>query len=636
MKPGLSSLSKSVGNALAVGRFLKRVRQSIGDISQLNDHRLSEYAKSLSFEFRCGKRSSGQKAKAFALVHTAISRCLGIELFDVQHLAGWILSRKRIAEMQTGEGKTVTAALPAFYFSLVSRQVHMATANDYLAKRDAQLLSPVFKMLGKSTAMILGSMDPSERSESYAADIVYGTASEFGFDFLKERILARGAQRERNLNADGLPRLFHTIDRHFLLIDEADSLMLDEASTPLIIGATNNNRTEAMRQAFCWADKQVTLFQMGVHYRRKEKQQIELTSAGHALIRQLSAIDDLQSFGMGELYEYIRRAIQVHNDFQLGKQYLVHDDDIVIIDQFTGRIAEGRKWQNGIHQAIQAKENLEITMASAAAARMTLQDFFLQYEAIAGMTGTAWSSRREFRKVFKKTVVRIPTNKPSRRQQLPTIVYADWQSKLEGIVQEIRNAIGGGRAVLIGTTSVRRSEQIAEYLLQHGLEHQILNAQNPAQEAEIIKNAGQSGRITVATNMAGRGTDIKIDEIVSNAGGLHVILTEIHDSARIDRQLIGRCARQGDPGTFRMMLSTEDEILKTAARQSESCASIAGENANNSLNAKSACSEKRLIQAQRRVESRKLRDRLAMLYHERKRNELLFEMGLDPFLDRVE
>ena len=299
-------------------------------------------------------------------------------------------------------------------------------------------------------------------------------------------------------------------------------------------------------------------------------------------------------------------------------------------------MAEGRQWQRGIHQAIQAKEHTEITLGTTAAARITLQDFFLHYELIAGMTGTAWTSRREFKKVYKRNVMRIPTHRACQRRQLPTIVFRSWQEKLEGILAEVREQTEIGRSVLIGTTSVTRSEQISRFLIQNGFQTQVLNAQNHAEEASVVGEAGRPSRITVATNMAGRGTDIKLDPTVKNAGGLHVILTEIHDSQRIDRQLAGRCARQGDPGSYRMMLSAEDEILKTARKIQKLEDFGSDNNQQPEQYPRFMPSELDLLNAQRTVEKRKLRDRLTMLYHERKRNELLYDMGFDPVLDRGE
>ena len=634
MKNGL--VSQLFSGRVRANRFLLQVHQCVARLRNMTDQQLTETSLSLAHDYQCGKRKSVVAVQAFALVHEAIHRVMNIELYDVQHLAGWMLTRQRIAEMQTGEGKTVSAALPAFYFSLSGRQVHLATANDYLAQRDAELLSPVFKLLGKSVGVIHSGVDGSQRGRAYRADIVYGTASEFGFDFLKERMRNRILQQNTMLDANGLPMPTGSIDRYFMLIDEADSLMLDEASTPLIIGASENNRAEAVQAAFEWAEMVASKFLADVHLRRNEKKQIELTSDGQRLVRQLSADDKLQSFGLGELYEYIRRAIMVNSDFHRGTHYLVQDGEIVIIDQFTGRVAEGRQWQRGIHQAIEAKEQIEITMSTAAAARITLQDFFLQYESIAGMTGTAWTSGRELKKVYKRHVVRIPTNKPSLRKQLPTIVFPNWQEKLVGILQEVHEQTASGRSVLIGTTSVTRSEQISKYLMQHGITPQVLNAQNHAEEADVIAAAGESGRVTVATNMAGRGTDIKIAQPVKDAGGLHVILTEIHDSRRIDRQLIGRCARQGDPGSYRMMLSGEDEILKTARKIHQMETQTKTDEQNAVDPPQETYREADLIAAQRTVEKRKLRDRLTMLYHERKRNEVLYDMGFDPFLDRGE
>ena len=334
MKFGLVAKIMSVGSKAS--RFIAHVRSFQDRMRELSDQQLLQASRSLAYEQLCGKRQTIVVVKAFAMVHAAISRVMNVELYDVQHLAGWMLTRQRIAEMQTGEGKTFTAALPAFYFALSGRPVHLATANDYLAERDAQLLTPVFELLGKSVGVIHSGVDPRTKSQAYTADIVYGTASEFGFDFLKEKIRNRFLQTNSRLDENGLPIPEQSIDRHFMLIDEADSLMLDEASTPLIIGATENNRADLLKKAFQWSDEMVPQFKPEDHYRRNEHKQVELTSGGQRLVRHLSSTEDLSTFGLGELYEFIRRAIMVHKDFHCGTHYLVHNDEVSIIDQFTG------------------------------------------------------------------------------------------------------------------------------------------------------------------------------------------------------------------------------------------------------------------------------------------------------------
>jgi preprotein translocase subunit SecA len=543
-----------------------------------------------------------------------------------------------VAEMQTGEGKTLTATLVLYLGALTGKGAHLATANDYLARRDAEWMGPIYQALGLSVGVIEARMPPEARRAAYACDITYGTAKEFGFDFLRDRLLLRG-QREGQVDLIGQmlggqhDAAAQVVQRgqHFIVVDEADSLLIDEARTPLIIGALPGAQAKIAAACFVWAAQVAPQFADGSHYVYKHKEKtVELTAGGRQLARALPKPPAMNPVGMVSIYEYVERAIKVLRDFRRDREYVVRGGEVIIVDEFTGRLGEGRKWRTGIHQAVEAKEGLKVTVDAGHAAQITVQELFARYERIAGMTGTAVSSGRELRKVYKLRVVPIPTNRPSIRERWPTLVFGTADEKWAYLVEEVRRVHEQGRPVLIGTRSIDKSEHLSKLLSAEGVAHQVLNAKNLAAEAEIVKSAGAEGRVTVATNMAGRGTDIKLGAGVAELGGLHVICTEMHDAARIDRQLIGRCGRQGDPGTYRQYLALDDDILsvgfgpKTAAGYK-----AAGAKAEGPL----PRYEKLFRQAQRRVERRHFRDRRKLMYFVKQRKKMLTQMGQDPYLD---
>jgi preprotein translocase subunit SecA len=581
--------------------------------------------------------------EAYALVREAGRRALELRHYDVQIVGGIALFEGCIAEMQTGEGKTLTATLPLYLHSLLGKGAHLATVNDYLAKRDADWMKPLFNLLGLSVGTIQTPDDQGARRKSYAADITYGTAKEFGFDFLRDRLLLRAQNRvQTEMLGGGAGGFSESGDEvvmrgmHFCLVDEADSILIDEARTPLIIGSIEDNVRDQIVETYCWAAKHGADYDLDDHFTiDPDTKQYELTSRGRQKVRSLPKADLVRTMGLVDLYEYTERAVKVHREFLLDRQYVVRPgdkgiDEIVIVDEFTGRLAEGRKWRDGIHQAIEAKEKIEISVPTGQAARITVQDLFLRYPHLAGMTGTAASSARELRKIYRTPVIRVPTNQPPRREQLADRVFGSMAAKFEAIVGEIAEIHEQGRPLLIGTRSIDKSEILSRMLDEIGVEHQVLNANNVEMEAEIVAEAGQYGRVTVATNMAGRGTDVKLGAGIEPEGGMHVICTELHDAARIDRQLIGRCGRQGDRGSYRQYLSLDDDILKggLGVKKSDKLKDM-GETVSGAVNRYA----KLFRRAQRKVERKHFRDRMVLLHHEKERKKIQREIGQDPYLD---
>lgn len=631
--------------AYKVNSWLAQLRQ----VNQLEENRrglsepqLRKEALSLKYRAKSGEPISDLLAETYSLVREAGRRALNMRHYDVQIIGGISLFHGCIAEMQTGEGKTLTATLPLILHSLIGKGSHLATVNDYLANRDALWMKPLFKILGISVGTVLTDHQQDERRRAYGCDVTYGTAKEFGFDFLRDRLLLRASGRllEDFLGTGSNERWGDSGDQpvqrgmHFALVDEADSILIDEARTPLIIGSLGDQTREIVIATYRWAAEHADKFFLDDHFTIEEDtKKIELTARGRSLVRSIPREDVMRLASLIDLYEYIERAIRVLRDYHLDRQYVVIEGEIVIVDEFTGRLAEGRKWRDGIHQAVEAKERLEVTVPTGQAARITVQDLFLRYQHLAGMTGTAATSASELRKIYKTPVVQVPTNRPPQRIRLPDRVYGTMESKFAAIVEEVREIHRKGRPVLIGTRSIDKSTILAEMLRQSGMEPMVLNAHEIAREAEIVSEAGKQGKITVATNMAGRGTDIKLEEEVKKLGGMFVVCTELHDAARIDRQLIGRCGRQGDPGSYRQYLSLDDDILrngfgmKTADRLKR-----VGEKTNGPMHRYAS----KFRVAQRKVERKHFRQRMSLLYHEKERTKVQREMGLDPHLDTAE
>ena len=608
------------------------------NLESLSDYELKKESLSLRYRARSGESLDRLLVEAYALVREAGRRKLGMRHFEVQLLGGSAVHHRSIAEMQTGEGKTLTATLPMYLAALEGKGAHLATVNDYLAKRDADWMRPLYEALGMSVGVIQAQQPQDDRRKAYACDVTYGTANEMGFDFLRDRLLKRRIDEgHRDLFGEmlGGEAVSHEkpVQRelHYMLVDEADSILIDEARTPLIISALPGEDEAIAAEAYSWAAEVADRFEEDEHYEYEHKEKrVDLTLEGRQLVRALPKPTATDKLPLTTIYEYIERSIKVAREMILDRHYVVRDGEIVIVDEFTGRLAEGRKWRSGIHQAIEAKEGVEVTFETNQAARITIQDLFLRYERLTGMTGTARSSARELRKIYKTHVVPIPTNKPPVRQQLPTLVFGTAEAKWHAIVDDVAAEHAKGRPVLVGTRSIDKSEIISRLLEEKGLEHTVLNARHIAKEAEIVAAAGQQGKICVATNMAGRGTDIKLGPGVHELGGLHVVCTELHESQRIDRQLIGRCGRQGDPGTYRQYLSLDDEILlmgfgpKKYNRLVES-----GKNKAGPLSGYEAMFQR----AQQKVERKHFQDRKVMLYWEKERKKMQRQMSQDPYLD---
>ncbi|KAA1262277.1 preprotein translocase subunit SecA [Rubripirellula obstinata] len=608
-----------------------------------DDASLRKRSLALRYQAMAGEKLSTLLPEGYALVREAGRRTLSMRHYDVQIIGGVALFEGYIAEMQTGEGKTLTATLPLYLHSLTSKGAHLATVNDYLAKRDAEWMEPIFNMLGLDVGIIQTADDQGSRRKSYAAAVTYGTAKEFGFDFLRDRLLLRAQNRlQTEMLGDGGGGFGGSGDEivmrgmHFCLVDEADSILIDEARTPLIIGSIEDTVRDQIVETYRWAAEHGKDYEKEEHFTiDPDTKQIELTARGRQRVRALPKSDLVRTMGLVDLYEYTERAIKVHREFLLDRQYVVRPgdkgiDEIVIVDEFTGRLAEGRKWRDGIHQSIEAKENIEISVPTGQAARITVQDLFLRYPNLAGMTGTAATSARELRRIYKTPVLRVPTNKPPKRQQLRDRVFGTMTRKFEAIVKEIEEVHAQGRPILIGTRSIDKSEIISKMLDELGIQHQVLNANNVEQEAEIVAAAGGEGKVTVATNMAGRGTDIKLSDGVEDIGGMHVICTEFHDAARIDRQLIGRCGRQGDRGSYRQYLSLDDDILKSGlglkrGEKLKDQGELMGGSADRYA--------KLFRKAQRKVERKHFRDRMVLMHHEKERKKMQREIGQDPYLD---
>jgi preprotein translocase subunit SecA len=605
-----------------------------------SDFDLKKTSLSLRYRARSGEPLDRLLVEAFALVREAGRRRLNMRHFDVQVLGGAAVHHNSIVEMQTGEGKTLTATLPLYLAALEGKGAHLATVNDYLAQRDADQMRPLYEALGMKVGCIQSQMQQSDRGKQYSCDITYGTANEMGFDFLRDRLLKRRiSEGQRDLFGAMLGKAGSGSESpvqgelHFMLVDEADSILIDEARTPLIISALPGEDEKLEAEAYRWAAKMCGEFNEEEHfeYDHKEKS-VELTLPGRRKVRELQKPEAMDRMPLSTIYEHIERAIKVGREMFLDRQYVVRDGEIVIVDEFTGRLGEGRKWRAGIHQAVEAKEGVEITFATNQAARITVQDFFLRYNRLAGMTGTAASSAGELHKIYGCRVRPVPTNRPPIRQKLQTLVFGTAEDKWQAVVDDILEQHTLGRPVLVGTRSIDKSEVLSRLLTARGIEHAVLNARHVAKEAEIVSNAGQLGKVTVATNMAGRGTDIRLGKGVHDLGGLHVICTELHEAQRIDRQLIGRCGRQGDPGTYRQFLALDDEILgtaygpKKADRLKQRGRELAG-------NGPVSGYEAMIYKAQRKVEKRHFRDRKVLLYHEKERQKMQRQMSQDPYLD---
>jgi preprotein translocase subunit SecA len=482
----------------------------------------------------------------FAAVREASERVLKMRHFDVQLMGGLALLDNKISEMKTGEGKTLVATLPLVVRALTGRGAHLVTVNDYLSQRDAAWMSPLYEFFGLSVGVVTAGQSSAEKRAAYAADITYGTNNEFGFDYLRDNMAAR-------------PEDMTQRDLHYAIVDEVDSILIDEARTPLIISAPDAESTQLYQQFA----RLVPQLAEGTHYNVDEKRRAAtLTDEGIGKVEEALGIRNIYEEQGVRMVHHLEQALRAYTLYHRDKEYLVRDGQVFIVDEFTGRILPGRRYSEGLHQAIEAKEGVKVQHESRTLATVTFQNFFRLYENLAGMTGTAQTSAEEFEKVYNLDVVIIPTNKPLTRLDKPDSIFVTQASKYAACVAEIKQRHSAGQPVLVGTIAIEKSEHLAALLKREGIPHEVLNAKHHAREAEIIAQAGQRGAVTISTNMAGRGTDIKLGEGVAAVGGLFVLGTERHEARRIDNQLRGRSGRQGDPGETKFFVSLEDDIMR--------------------------------------------------------------------------
>lgn len=489
--------------------------------------------------------------EAFAVVREASKRVLNMRHFDVQLIGGLVLTEGNIAEMPTGEGKTLVASLPSYVRALEGKGVHVITVNDYLAKRDFELIGQIHRFLGLTVGLNVPMIQPDEKKKAYKADITYGVGTEFGFDYLRDNMA--------HSIADKVQRPYH-----YAIIDEVDSVLIDEAKTPLIIAGKMMANAELHQIASLLAKR----FKADEDFEfDEETKATSLTDLGIEKVEEAFGVDNLYDLEHQTLYHYVIQAVRAHVMFKRDVDYIVRDDKIELVDMFTGRIMEGRSLSDGLHQAIEAKEGVTITEENKAMAQITIQNYFRMYPILSGMTGTAKTQEKEILEVYGMEVIQIPTNRPRARIDQEDIVFETVEQKYEYVAQEALRRHENGQPVLIGTTSILQSEELSKYLKKYGLPHQVLNAKTVEQEVQLISEAGQKGRITVATNMAGRGTDIMLGEGVHDLGGLFVLGTEKHESRRVDNQLRGRSGRQGDPGESQFILSLQDDMFRRFAKE---------------------------------------------------------------------
>ena len=532
---------------------------------ELSDEELR--GKTMEFKKRLadGAKLDDLLPEAYAVVREASRRVLKMEHYEVQIIGGIILHQGRIAEMRTGEGKTLVSTLPAYLNALEGKGVHIVTVNDYLAKRDAEWMGQIHEFLGLKVGVVLNSMEPKERREAYDCDITYVTNNELGFDYLRDNMVIYKEQMVLR-------------DLHYAIVDEVDSVLIDEARTPLIISGQSGKSTklyevcdylaqqlergEGTEMTKMAAIMKEEMTETGDFIVNEKEKQVHLTEQGVEKVEKYFKIENLADPENLEIQHNMILALRAHNLMFRDKDYVVKDDEVLIVDEFTGRIMPGRRYSDGLHQAIEAKEHVKIKRESKTLATITFQNFFNKFDKKAGMTGTAMTEEKEFRDIYGMDVIEIPTNKPVRRIDHDDAVYKTRREKLHAVVEDVVNSHAKGQPVLVGTVTIEASEELSALLKKRGIKHSVLNAKFHELEAEIVADAGIHGAVTIATNMAGRGTDIKLDEESKAAGGLKIIGTERHESRRIDNQLRGRAGRQGDPGESKFYLSLEDDLVR--------------------------------------------------------------------------
>ncbi|MFQ9777434.1 preprotein translocase subunit SecA [Dialister invisus] len=535
-------------------RDIKKMRQLVEEkinpqesaLKKLSDSSLANKTNEFKARLAKGETLDDILPDAFAVIREASRRVLGMRQFDVQLIGGIILHRGNIAEMGTGEGKTLVATAPVYLNALEGKGAHVITVNDYLAKRDSEWMGQVYKFLGLSVGLIVHDLDFEQRKIAYNSDITYGTNTEFGFEYLRDNMVSSLDQMvQRPL--------------HYCLIDEVDSILIDEARTPLIISGPGQKSTDN----YYVMSKLVPQLKLGEDYTIDEKQKtVAPTEAGVSKMEKMLKVDNLYDTDNLELNHLFVQALRAQAMMERDRDYVVKDGEVVIVDEFTGRLMYGRRYSDGLHQAIEAKEGLQVQRESQTLATITFQNYFRMYDKLAGMTGTAKTEEQEFIKIYGLEVFQVPTNRPVQRKDLPDVIFKTKRGKYRAVVREIERRHATGQPMLIGTTSIEQSEQLSHMLKEAGIVHNVLNAKYHELEAQIVAQAGQKGQVTIATNMAGRGTDIVLGEGVSELGGLAIIGTERHESRRIDNQLRGRAGRQGDPGSSQFFLSLEDDLLR--------------------------------------------------------------------------
>ncbi|MEQ8162683.1 MAG: preprotein translocase subunit SecA [Smithellaceae bacterium] len=526
--------------------LLKEINSHEPAMMSLNDAELRAKTPYFREKLEAGSSLDDILPEAFAVAREASRRTLLMRPFDAQVIGGIVLHEGKIAEMKTGEGKTLAATMPLYLNALEGKGCHVVTVNDYLAGRDAEWMGPIYNFLGLSVGVIVHGLDDDERRESYAADITYGTNNEFGFDYLRDNMkfsLEDYVQREFN----------------YAIVDEVDSILIDEARTPLIISGASEEST----------DKYYKINQIIPRLKKEQDYVIEeksrtvvLTEEGVAHVEGFLNVKNLYEPRNIEIVHHVNQALKAHTLFRRDVDYLVKDGEVIIVDEFTGRVMPGRRYSDGLHQALEAKEKVKIERENQTLASITFQNYFRMYKKLAGMTGTADTEATEFKKIYNLDVVVVPTNMPMIRDDENDLIYKTEREKINAVIEEVKALNNAKRPVLIGTISIEKSELLSKYLTRAGIKHYVLNAKNHEKEAEIVAQAGQSGMVTISTNMAGRGTDIKLGDGVAELGGLHILGTERHESRRIDNQLRGRAGRQGDKGSSRFYLSLEDDLLR--------------------------------------------------------------------------
>lgn len=536
-------------NEREIKKLIKRVEKINALESQvagLSDDQLKEKTTEFRARLEKGETLDDILTEAFAVVREASKRVLGMRHFDVQLIGGMVLQEGRIAEMKTGEGKTLVATLATYLNALAGKGVHIVTVNEYLADRDSKIMGELYQFLGMTVGLNINGMSAEQKREAYYCDITYGTNNEFGFDYLRDNmVLYKEQMTQRPL--------------HFAIIDEVDSILVDEARTPLIISGSANKSTEL----YYICSHFVKRLEPETDFSIDEKLKIAtLTDEGVVKVEKAFNVDNLYDTNHVTLNHHVTSALKAQVLFKRDVDYVVQDGEVVIVDEFTGRLMVGRRYSDGLHQAIEAKEGLKVQSESMTLATITLQNYFRMYQKLSGMTGTAKTEEEEFKKIYGLDVVVIPTNRPIQRIDLADAIYKSEDAKYRAVVKEIVERHKKGQPILVGTISIENSEKLSTLLRQKGVPHNVLNAKQHEREAEIVARAGQYGAVTIATNMAGRGTDIQLGEGVSEVGGLHIIGTERHESRRIDNQLRGRAGRQGDPGSSQFFLSLQDELMR--------------------------------------------------------------------------